>query len=71
MCLSAPVYFQVSKDPPNVDDWEDSKPTYCSQDEQSGRCTAGDYQSDCCKAYANKCKTMKAFAVIGKMVYTV
>ena len=49
----------------DVDSWQDSKPTYCNQDEDGGSCAAPK-DSDCCKALASKCKTAKAFAVIGE-----
>ena len=52
---------------------ESSTPVYCSQakdDDEANNCPIGriNYNTDCCKAWENKCKTQKAFAVIGEYV---
>jgi hypothetical protein len=60
------IWLSKRSKPGDVDTWDDSKPTYCSQDEDDGSCPAPK-DSDCCKALASKCKTLKAFAVIGEI----
>jgi hypothetical protein len=60
------IWLSKENKPGDVDSWQDSKPTYCDSDEDTGNCAAGK-DSDCCKALASKCKTLKAFAVIGEI----
>lgn len=63
------IWLNKENKPGDVDKWDDSKLTYCDSDEDTGNCAAGK-DSDCCKALASKCKTLKAFAVIGENAAT-
>lgn len=53
---------------------EDPKPTYCNQDEQgtNNNCIAGgvggiNYDSDCCKSWADRCRGSKGISVLGSL----
>lgn len=53
----------------------DAKPYYCEEDSDNAdhnNCilvtlnSASDYDSDCCKAWAHRCKANKSFSIMGK-----